>query len=113
MRLCVHLVQPDSMQLLATMCAQIALQVDMELVLQTNAQDLVQLALTQPLDLQPVLFAPLAHMAQQLDLHRAAVLIRFLALVESTHYQAPRQICGQTPIFVLAAPQEHRHHQML
>jgi hypothetical protein len=113
MRLCVHLVQPDSMQLLATMCAHLALQVDMELDQLINAQAFVQLALTQPLDLQPVLFAPLAHMAQQPDLHRAAVLIRFLALVESTPYQAPHQICGQTPIFVLAAPQEHRHHQML
>jgi hypothetical protein len=36
---------------------------------------IVQLALTQPLDQQPVLLAPLAHMAQQPDFHRALVLV--------------------------------------
>ncbi len=39
-------------QALLTNAQDHALQVDMELVLQTNAQDLVQLALSQPLDLQ-------------------------------------------------------------
>jgi hypothetical protein len=94
------------MQLLATMCAHLALQVDMELDQLINAQAFVQLALTQPLDLQPVLFAPLAHMAQQPDLHRAAVLIRLHALPVSTPYQAPHLLILYLNQSVQVAQQE-------
>jgi hypothetical protein len=58
-------VDMEQEQALLTSAQDNVLQVDMELDQLINAQAFVQLALTQPLDLQRALLAQLEHMAQQ------------------------------------------------
>jgi len=93
----------DMEQALLTNVQASVLQVDMELVLQINAQDHVQLALTQPLDQQPVLLAPLAHMAQQPDFHRALVLVQLPAFLEHMRYLGLHRPTSHFLLFALLA----------